>query len=802
MSNQNNDYRDKINDDYKEKNTYPNLKINGRLFPIWILKNFAKYKLPEIIRKDDEDPCQATIKTKLELRKYQEFAGAYLDFKSPYHDILLYHGLGSGKSASAINVYNVLYNATPGWNVYLIIKASLHDNPWESDLKKFLGQQDYAHRYANIKWVHYDSPYADTEFMDLVKKSDSTLKNIYIIEEAHNFIRNVYSNLTSRKGKRAVNIYDYIIQDKKDNPSTRVILLSGTPAINKPFELGLMFNLLRPGIFPKSEALFDQIYVGSGTIPSINPQTKNLFQRRIMGLVSYYIGATPDLYATQSTHYVDVKMSQYQTDIYEFYEEEEAKMAKRAKLRSGSGKSSQSETYKTYVRQASNFVFPPISQLVTGESRPRPSKFRIGEREMELLLKTKDTEMIKKTLSSQSQGYFKMLDKFMETFDAHLEAIYKKELGGKNNIAQDAKNFLKYETWEDYWEKEPNKSELVKEMYKCSAKFINIIFYVIKSPGPVLIYSNYVMVEGIDMIKVYLKYFGFDSFKNPNSKDFFRYGEFHANITREVKKETLRIETDKENVYGKLLKIVLFSPAGAEGISLESIRQVHLTEPYWHEVRMIQMIGRAIRQCSHRYLPVKERHVDIYRYRSVKHNVKIIEIVEGQTSRKEKKIIDDPNELKTVDFEIQELASGKNNLISTFLDAIKEVAIDCELFKAHNMMRSKYRCFQFNETSLFDKNIGPAYKDDVIEDMKISNGSNSTNSITIKVKVIKIRGVIGDNSDDIQYYWYNPETGVVYDFDLNYPLGSVKYDLDGIPEKLDKDTYRIEIIPIPSITYK
>ncbi len=394
-----------MNDDYKEKNTYPNLKINGRLFPVWILKNFSKYKLPEIIRKDDEDPCQ--IKTKLELRKYQEFIGAYLDYKSPYHDILLYHGLGSGKSATAINIYNVLYNATSGWNVYLIIKASLHDNPWESDLKKWLGQQDYAHRYANIKWVHYDSPYANVEFMELVKKSDSTLKNLYIIEEAHNFIRNVYSNLTSRKGKRAVDIYDYIIQDKKDNPSTRVVMLSGTPAINKPYELGLLFNLLRPGIFPKSEALFNQVYTSSGTIPSINPQTKNMFQRRIMGLVSYYIGATPDLYATQSTHYMDVKMSQYQTELYEYYEEEEAKMARKAKLYSRTSKSSQSETYKTYVRQASNFVFPPIDQTVMGETRPRPSKFKIGEKEMELLLKTKDTEMIKKQFHQKPKDILK-----------------------------------------------------------------------------------------------------------------------------------------------------------------------------------------------------------------------------------------------------------------------------------------------------------------------------------------------------------------------------------------------------------
>ncbi len=785
-----------MDDDTKDKNVYPNLRINGRIFPVWILKNYAKYKLPEIIRKDDEDPCQ--IKTKLELRKYQEFIGAYLDYRSPYHDILIYHGLGSGKSATTINLYNVLYNASSGWNVFLLIKAALHDDPWEKDIKRWMSQQDYEHRYSNIKWVHYDSPYADTEFMDMIKNTDSSLKNMYVIEEAHNFIRNVYSNLTSRKGRRAINIYDYIIQDKKDNPSTRVVLLSGTPAINKPFELALMFNLLRPGIFPKSEVLFDQYYVDNTTIPTINLQTKNMFQRRIMGLVSYYIGATPDLYASQTTHFVDVSMSKYQTEIYDYFEEIENKMAQKQKQ-----SNKQSETYRTYTRQSSNFVFPAIDQNVTGEGRPRPSKFKIGEKELELLLKTKDTEKIKETLTSQSQAYFKMLDKYLDTLDKYFEKFYNKEKGTKTSLEVDMENFKKYDTYEEWVTKEKNKSELIKEMMKCSNKFTNCIFNVIKSPGPVLIYSNYVLMEGIDVLKIYLKYFGFDSFKNKNSKDYFRYGEFHNDVSREVRKETVKIETDPDNKYGKLIKIVMFSPAGAEGISLANVRQVHIIEPYWHEVRIIQMIGRAIRQCSHKDLPLKERHVDIYRYRSVKYNIRTKEIVEGQTVKKVQEVIEDPNELKTVDFEIEDLARSKQNLITTFLDTIKEVAIDCELFKNHNMMGTKYRCFQFNEVSLFDKNIGPAYKEDIIEDMKISNGSNSTKSVTIKVKVIKIKGITEDNKEPTNY-WYNPDPdsmgyGVVYDFDLNYPVGKVEFDDIGNPIKLDKDTYKIDLINIPSI---
>ena len=782
------------NDESKNKNLYPNLKINGRIFPVWLLKNFSKFKLPEIIRKDNEDPCNVT--TKIELRKFQEFIASYLDYRSPYHDILLYYGVGAGKSASVMAIYNSLYNSTSGWNVFLLIKAALHDNPWEAEIKKWLQKDDYQHRYSNIVWIHYDSPYADKEFLDEVKKTDTSKKNMYIIDEVHNFIRNVYSNVTSKQGKRAITIYDYILQDKKENSSTRVVLLSATPAINKPFELGLLFNLLRPNIFPKSEILFDQYFIDNSSIPTINPKTKNTFQRRIIGLVSYYIGATPDLYASKSVNFVDVSMSEYQTNIYNDFEEMERKMSSKKKK----SKSSSKETYRTYTRQASNFVFPVIDDTVSGTGRPRPHKFKIGEKEYELLLKTKDTQKIKKTLSSQSQAYFKMLEKFRETFDNYLNKIYVKEKDTKNNILTDIENFKKYDNYDDWYNKEKNKSELINKMMMCSNKFTNIIFNVFKSKGPVLIYSNYVLIEGIDILKIYLKYFGFNSFSNPNAKDYFKYAEFHNDISKEVRRQSIKMETDPDNKYGKNIKIMLFSPAGAEGISLSNIRQIHITEPYWNEVRIIQMIGRGIRQCSHKDLLMEERHVEIYRYRSIKHNVIIKETIEGSIITQEKIVIEDKSQLNTVDIEIENLARSKHNLIESFLDTIKEAAIDCELNKNHNMMASKYRCFKFNEISLFDKNIGPAYKEDIIEDMKFDNGSNSTKSITIKVKAIKIRGVIKiGNKEDISNYWYCPETGTIYDFDLNYPVGKVKKDINGIIEKIDKDTYVIDIIPIPVI---
>ena len=45
-----------------------------------------------------------------------------------------------------------------------------------------------------------------------------------------------------------------------------------------------------------------------------------MFQRRILGLVSYYIGATPDKYATKTIHYINIPMEEYFQEVYDYFE--------------------------------------------------------------------------------------------------------------------------------------------------------------------------------------------------------------------------------------------------------------------------------------------------------------------------------------------------------------------------------------------------------------------------------------------------------------------------------------------------
>jgi superfamily II DNA or RNA helicase len=770
-----------------------NLEQNGRLFPSWVMKNFKDYILPEIIRKEGEDPCNEKRAEGLTL--YQQFVGQFLNYQSPFKDMLIYHGVGAGKTNTTINVYNILFNYTPKWNIFLLIPASLHDDPWLKDISKWMSKDNYEQRFANIIFIHYDSPFADRDFLEKVKKADASKTSLFVIEEAHRFINNVYNNVSSKKGKRAQVIYDYIQQEKKENSNTRIMLLSATPAVNNPFEFALIFNLLRPGSFPTSESIFEQLFISSSNFASLNENTKNMFQRRILGLVSYYIGATPDKFATKTVHYVNIPMESYHQEVYNYFEEIEEQKEK-MRLRMSRGKVGDSmSTYASYTRQACNFVFPSISEKVNGEKRPRPGAFRIKDSDAIVLEEGKDVEKKNELVKSKAEilEYLKAIRIYVNSTIDYFKEILRVDKEAGYSISDDVKNFhTKYDgSFTNFYQMEKKKSKLFEAMYNCSPKFIRIIFNILKTKGTVMLYSNYVEMEGLQLFKVYLSFFGFGDIDQDSefdktklepekklSKDGLRYCEFHGGIEKDVRKINKEIFNKSENKYGKYCKIIMISPAGAEGINLNNVRQVHILEPYWNEVRIEQVIGRALRFCQHKDLPQEERKVDVFRYKMVRKNKK-----------------------ETTDEKMESISRKKNNLLLSFIEAVKEASVDCELFKAHNMMGSKYKCFQFNEDSLFENPVGPAFQNKLEYDQKIDNGSNAKDSSRIKIKVRKIKAVL--KVDDTSYskesnYWFYEDTGVVYDYDLNYPVGKIEKDDNGNFIMLENDIYVIgDVIDIP-----
>jgi len=130
--------------------------------------------------------------------------------------------------------------------------------------------------------------------------------------------------------------------------------------------------------------------------------------------------------------------------------------------------------------------------------------------------------------------------------------------------------------------------------------------------------------------------------------------------------------TNIENKDGSSVKVVLISQAGSEGLDFKFIRQVHILEPWYNMNRIEQIIGRAVRTCSHKDLPLEERNVEIYLYGSLMDNVKI----------------------EAVDVYVYRHAERKSINIGRVSRALKESAVDCLL----NIEQTNFTVENMNQT--------------------------------------------------------------------------------------------------------
>lgn len=150
------------------------------------------------------------------------------------------------------------------------------------------------------------------------------------------------------------------------------------------------------------------------------------------------------------------------------------------------------------------------------------------------------------------------------------------------------------------------------EIRKYSTKLYNLLQNIRNSKGKICIYSSYINDDGIAIIQQMLKANGIDKFIT-----------LTGNVTAQTRKIQIEKFNDPKNDRGTQIKILLFSSVLAEGISLKSIREMHIFEPAWNMASLDQVIGRAYRTNSHSRLPPEDRTVKIFRYCAVPSNYQI-----------------------------------------------------------------------------------------------------------------------------------------------------------------------------------
>ena len=426
---------------------------------------------------------------------------------------------------------------------------------------------------------------------------------------------------------------------------------------------------------------------------TVTLETKHKLQRRLVGLVSYLGDKQSLMPDIKNQSIVKIPMSDYQLPKYADARRNEIKVEKKPKR--GDLYSTSNSSYRTYSRAFCNFVFP--------EGITRPTLFSE---------KIKDVD-----LSKIDEDFADIVDDTVK--DANLEGKF--EEGSPTSKMAD-KLAIYYEKIRNVLGQIRDRSDeflTPENLINYSPKFLKILENIIDEEhlGSHLLYSHFRTVEGIEIFKMVLEQNGFVELalrKNgageyvlniPEDKldypKFALYTGMEDSDEREVVRnifnndweqlsKTLRqqVESLQQNEFGQVCKLLMITSSGAEGINLRNVRYVHIMEPYWHPVRIEQVIGRARRICSHQSLPIEYQNIETFLYVST--------LSDEQKTKKEFKELVNTDKNLTSDESLLDIMDRKHRINQTLLQALKEVSIDCTL----NMDKSEAKaCFRIPDTA-------------------------------------------------------------------------------------------------------
>ena len=850
---------------------------NRKAFADYITRIFLKY------RKDDRDPLDAEDKdvdlcqkqsNAREMFPYQKLIRDYLMIETPYRGILLYHGLGSGKTCTSIAVAESLMSYKKVW---VLTPASLQQN-YRSELRKcgdpiYSFEQHWREKALNeqsraeAKALNISDGFLDRtgkffvtvagenpNYKDLPKTAQDIIKAQIedIIGQRFNFIN--YNGLNSQ------NIEKYVPKDEAvDNPfngcvviidevhnlisrivnssdiaaklynavytatDCKIVGLSGTPVINRPNEIAYLMNLLRGPIeritipFAKAtswdeekmksafKALpdvdtiefnavkkyalltrnpphFRSVYNEAGDriavqykkdipfiplamdwvkswstkfegevgseiavdrvtsenleclptkfeefanmfLDGLNIKNPLLFAKRIQGLVSYFKGADERLIPKrvdddkmlekvimspeQFVQYLDVRFQEIKAD------------AKKALSMNDDGGS-----YRVTSRLACNFAVPPELRKLTKENEGGVTEETVQEKpEILAALKAQPAKYLSaKALEAFSPKLLKMLTNIEETRNSQAE-----------------------------W---PNQ----------------------------FVYSQYRELEGLGVFAAILDANGWQQYKITNKNGQWQEDEmedkpayaFFTGKEKEDQRELMRqilnnryensfppsLKTSIEQRGKKLLCLLMASSSGAEGITLANVRHVHIMEPHWTPARHDQVIGRAIRICSHATLPIAERTVRVSFYLSVISptqskgadgpNIVAVRKSDVELKRYEG---DPPVEtFMSTDEYLYEKVYEKDKVNQRISVLLKQSAVDCEIHrKLHSREKPQISCMRFDTTATGeDLAFKPNIKSDDLDETYLRNMTRKKR----RLQKLKIKDIV---------YFMDPDSKEIFD---------------------------------------
>ena len=922
---------------------------NREKFIVFVNNMFKKYR-KEVLEEDKQECSDRKSKKERDLFTHQRLIRDYINLYTPYRGVLLYHGLGSGKTCSSIAISeNILKNIAvitaesiiTTQKVLVMTPASLQPNYieqlkecgnpiyrkkqfWEfistdenpeqiEILSSVLSlpisfiKEHHGAWLVNVKKESNYNELSDIEQKSLNKQLNTMIKNkfefrnynglskaklkeltasytinmfdnkVVCIDEAHNLVSRIVNKIEKEKysenGEFKSNEISIILYNMLMSATNcKIVLLSGTPIINYPNEIGILFNILRgyikiwhipvnetseskqritlelikkilnknkhldyisynsnilsitrnpfgfinrnvsneykgvkldvKGDYIDDNAFIDDIIkkLTSNNIQCIKPNIKivltkslpdklndfnakfidsdkgdvknqDILKRRIVGLTSYLNdkeNLMPQYDKDKDYHEQNVYMSNYQFNKYQ--DVRNAEISKDLNKRKSKNLFTDSaSSYRIFSRSFCNFVFPEEYP------RPFPNDGSIEDNiESDILKDEDDIDGIddKEKVEKIESGID--IDDVEKTQPEKI-TYQQKIRDALDYLSLNSDKLLSVDSLEDY-----------------SPKFLHILQNILNTEniGLHLIYSQFRTLEGIGIFSLVLKANGFLEFRlKKNSAGQYildipegivvsqRMFALYTGTESMEEKEIIRNiyngdwellssplsaqlkQIAPNNNKGEIIKVMMISASGAEGINLKNTRFVHIMEPYWHPVRTEQVIGRARRICSHENLEEPLRNVKVILYlmkftdeqiKTASSNIQRFDV--SKYNKENKKPL-------TTDQNLSELSKRKSNIHKQLLKCVKETAIDCAIqFKSEG--GEDLECYSFaGET---DPNVF-SYQTNIVNE----ETDKSVQKLNEELTIFRAKRFTGDGKDfAMKLNDDGKPSGILYDMDM------------------------------------
>lgn len=635
---------------------YPELDddhFQNKIAELYKLYNVAKY--PKIKSQTDFESQSELLCGEFEKTLYQYFISNYVSLYTPYKGILLYHGVGVGKTCSAITLSegflaNHSMNEEP--KIWVIMPSALQTSFKEQIFSQdnienydYLANQCTGDLYVKMAQILKDSNKEKTEqkIKKLIKSryrlftyekfatffEDNYLENnivvkdkIIIIDEAHN-IRSKGNSVEKR-------VYSSLVNAISNGQNNRLVMLSATPMYDKPEDIYDLLYLLdlndNRNILKQP---FPKIFADNNIM---NPIAGSILKKLATNYISYLKGKNPFTFA--------IKLSP-----------------------------------KDYLPKM-KFLKKEMKYESNGKPVDTSYNNWVNEIEDSILL------------SNIGPKQKKYIEDFNSTEENHLFNRHQMNIVYENSIGE--KGFSEFfRTNEDantisvsYKKKYMNALYPDKaHLGQYSGKFLNICNIIRKSKGIVVIYSGYLW-SGVLPMAVCLEHMGFnregannilknaDIVENPPLYDNNKHPKYCilTSDQKEVMGNTnidklIKIINSKDNSDGSQIKVIFVTPVASEGLSFFNVREMHIVDPWFNKNRLEQIIGRGIRNCRHQSLPLEDRNVSVFMHASYDN---------------------DNEEYESADITAYRIASKKFVQMKQVEKLIKNNAVDCHLMKNIN----------------------------------------------------------------------------------------------------------------------